>query len=149
MDENADSCAARNYHAEMKRHGGDSTLSLIPPDQERCFCVGNANVSADAGSRYASRCGSFLPGLGKTPCVLPPGPNTSHPRGPLPFNSSLPRGRTAAVATGLDGGLGGGLGDGNFVECQYPFNVERCMYHTMGWGGMLEPFMAFVKRTLF
>ena len=39
LDENADTCAARNYHAEMIAHGGDSTLMLVPANQERCYCT--------------------------------------------------------------------------------------------------------------
>ena len=30
LDENADTCAARNYHSEMVAHHADSTLMLVP-----------------------------------------------------------------------------------------------------------------------
>ena len=48
LDVNADTCAAKMYHEAMTMHGADSTLMLIPPDEERCMCVGNPGVSADA-----------------------------------------------------------------------------------------------------
>lgn len=126
VDENADGCAARNYHAEMLKHGGDSTLLLIPADQERCYCVGQAGVAADAGSPFAKQCPHFLPGLGNTSCTLPP---------------SNGAGRSSSSSSGDGGGLLG--------ECQTPSrDGERCMYHPMGFSGMLEPLMTMVKKTL-
>lgn len=62
LDENADTCAARNYHRTMVAHGGRSTLMLIPPRLERCYCVGSPGDPAAAGSPYAQHCSDFLPG---------------------------------------------------------------------------------------
>ena len=39
-DKNADLCAAINYHETMLLHNASSTLSLVPPADERCYCIG-------------------------------------------------------------------------------------------------------------
>ena len=79
---------------------------------------GQAGVDADAGSPFAKECPHFLPGLGNTSCTLPP-----------------------SNGAGRSGGLLG--------ECQTPSqDGERCMYHPMGFSGMLEPLMTMVKKTL-
>jgi hypothetical protein len=120
VDENADTCAAKNYHAEMLEHNADSTLMLIPVEEERCFCVGSPNVTSDALSPFTARCKDFLPGLGPTNCTLPPNTTSGSP--------------TDVHKLG---------------ECQSPsFAGERCMMHTMGFGGMIDPFISFIHRTL-
>ena len=118
LDENSDTCAARNYHTEMKKHGADSTLMLIPADQERCSCVGTPGVKADTLSAYAERCNTpapgFLNGLGNsTPCTLPP--------------------ESGARSWG---------------ECEQSGSGQRCMLHTMGFGSMIDPLMKWVKRVI-
>ena len=87
---------------------------------------------------------SLSPGLGKTPCILPPN-TTSSTR---TVSQSPSSSKTYLAGTRAE--ERSQTGDGDFVECEYPpYSGERCMYHTMGWGGMLAPLMAFVKRTLF
>jgi hypothetical protein len=39
-------------HDTMRRHGGASSLFLIPPHLERCFCVGSPADPAAAASPY-------------------------------------------------------------------------------------------------
>ena len=174
------------YHTEMKRHGADSTLMLIPGDQERCFCVGNPGVQADQGSpyhnhsdwhrfplfqsgakfgfemhfaastfgagdpnqntclesnvkniyfgstcvtrilfcRYSQTCPEFKPGIGPTSCTLPP-------KGKARNTSANPAWQHVLGECESSGRAG-----------------QRCMYHTMGFAGMLKPLMAFLKRTL-
>lgn len=63
VDENSDTCAAINYHNTMKAHGGKSTMMLIPPNLETCYCVGSPDDKAAAGSPYSKHCPNFLPGL--------------------------------------------------------------------------------------
>ena len=63
VDENADACAALNYHATMLAHGGRSEIAMIEPDQARCFCIGDPADPAAAGCPTASHCAKFLPGL--------------------------------------------------------------------------------------
>ena len=65
-DENADSCAARNYHAEMIKHSADSTLVLIPPGAERCYCLGNPGVDDGPVLQYTSTIKSAVGILKKT-----------------------------------------------------------------------------------
>ena len=43
VDENADACAALNYHQTMVAHGGRSEIHMIEPDEARCFCIGRGN----------------------------------------------------------------------------------------------------------
>lgn len=123
IEENADSCAAQNYHSEMVLRGGDSTLVLIPPAQERCFCLGNPGVAADADSPYVGTCGplstGFLPGIGNTSCTVPKNAGAR-------YASFGPR----------------------LSECQEmgPGAGERCIVHTMGFGGMVLPLVEFVIR---
>lgn len=116
LDENADTCAARNYHAEMLKNGGDSTLVLIPSAQERCFCLGNPGVASDALSPYRGACASFLPGIGNTSCTLPPNGSTHH-------QGVLSECQEFGPASG-----------------------ERCVNHMMAFGGMVLPHTEFVLR---
>jgi hypothetical protein len=61
-DQNADLCAAKNYHETLLRHGARSQLVLVDPEDEDCFCIGNPNgpdpnVSAVASeSPYSHLC---------------------------------------------------------------------------------------------
>ena len=111
----------------MQKHGGDSTMVLIPPEQERCFCLGEPTVPTDAGSPFTETCGTppsgFLPGIGKTSCTLPPPAATVN----------------AKATAGTNGALS---------ECQGmgPGAGERCIVHTMGFGGMVTPLAQFVAR---
>ena len=105
---------------------------LIPKEQERCFCVGTPGVAADAGSPVAAHCPHFKPGLGNTTCTLPPSPP-----GWLP----------AAGSASASAGAGGA--PGLLRECEESgIAGERCMQHTMGFGGMVEPLSRFVLRTI-
>jgi hypothetical protein len=63
IDENADACAALNYHNTMVAHGGRSEIHMIEPDEARCFCIGQGSDSAAAGAPDLGRCPAFLPGL--------------------------------------------------------------------------------------
>ena len=67
VDENSDTCAAINYHTTMQAHGGKSTMMLIPPHLETCYCVGNPTDKAATGSPYSKHCPDFLPGLPPRP----------------------------------------------------------------------------------
>jgi hypothetical protein len=80
LDENADACASRNYHATMLAHGGRSELALIAPEDERCYCVGVPNQTASKGSPLLGKCAGFLPGL--PPPI--PGRESFHPAGSPP-----------------------------------------------------------------
>eukprot|EP00041_Stephanoeca_diplocostata_P008930 m.133456 g.133456 ORF g.133456 m.133456 type:complete len:544 (+) comp17541_c0_seq3:216-1847(+) len=55
-DINADLCATRNYHATMVANNATARILLIPPEQERCFCIGSPNDPASAGSPYRGYC---------------------------------------------------------------------------------------------
>jgi hypothetical protein len=110
----------------MEAHGANSTLMLIPAEQERCFCVGNPNVTADAGSPFVNECSHFLPGIGNTSCTVPSG---------WPHD-----GERGAGVEARQNRLG---------ECEDTESAgERCMYHTMGFAGMVEPLTEFLMHHL-
>ena len=145
LDENADTCAARNYHAEMVQHGGDSTMMLVPPEQERCYCLGKRGVEADELSPYLDTCKGFLPGIGNTSCTLPPGSRGSskHFRG----GSEAPGSSGGAVLLRESGAFSNGNGKQQSLsdECQQ-FDSQRCVMHLMAFGGMVVPHTEFALR---
>ena len=56
-DQNADLCAAKNYHETLLRHGARSQLVLVRPEDEDCFCIGNpAGAGGSAQSPYSQLC---------------------------------------------------------------------------------------------
>ena len=59
IDENADTCAARNYHQAMVQNGAVSELALIPFEFERCSCVGQPGDDTSAGSPFRQHCHDF------------------------------------------------------------------------------------------
>ena len=56
VDAHADLCAARNYHDALTKHGGNSTLVLMRPDDEACFCVGTPGDADAALSPFRAHC---------------------------------------------------------------------------------------------
>jgi hypothetical protein len=61
-DQNADLCAAKNYHETLISRGARSQLVLVRPEDEDCFCIGNpgshdSSVAAEAAqSPYGGLC---------------------------------------------------------------------------------------------
>lgn len=59
-DKNADLCAAKNYHETMLAHGAKSVLSLVLPQDERCYCLGTPGLlpkgAVAAGDTWSSAC---------------------------------------------------------------------------------------------
>eukprot|EP01050_Picozoa_sp_SAG11_P001941 SAG11_NODE_92_length_17132_cov_10.277285_15_plen_99_part_00 len=47
----------------MLAHGARSELALIPPELERCYCIGQVDDPAAAGSPLLSHCPSFHGGM--------------------------------------------------------------------------------------
>ena len=118
LGENSDTCAARNYHTEMKKHGADSTLMLIPAGQEPCSYAGTPGVKADTLSAYAERCNTPAPGF------------------------------LAGLANGTAHHAPSRFGARSWGECEQSGSGERCMLHTMGFGSMIDPLMKWVKRVI-
>ena len=60
IDNHADLCACKNYYETIASYGGTaaakSKLVLMPPDDEKCFCVGTPSEVTAAGSPYVSKC---------------------------------------------------------------------------------------------
>ena len=88
---------------------------------------------------YTGTCGTpptgFLPGIGKTFCKLPANTSASASAG---HASTLGR-PLRTLTRGAHA-----LGD----ECQRmgPGSDERCIVHTMGFGGMIKPLAEFIAR---
>ena len=55
-DNHADLCACKNYHDTLVAHGVKSELVLVPEADEPCFCIGNPDEPAAAGSPFAHKC---------------------------------------------------------------------------------------------
>eukprot|EP00040_Diaphanoeca_grandis_P037211 m.241394 g.241394 ORF g.241394 m.241394 type:complete len:483 (+) comp33773_c3_seq1:882-2330(+) len=57
-DTHADLCACKNYYNSMQARAPSvmSQLVLVAKEDESCFCVGNPNNTAAAGSPFASSC---------------------------------------------------------------------------------------------
>ena len=74
LDENADTCAALNYHHAMTENGAHSELQLIPPAYERCACIGQPSDPDSDGSPFRQHCKDF-PTIcfANGTCHLPPG----------------------------------------------------------------------------
>ena len=53
QDETADLCARKNYYDTLVAHGVETELVLIDPAYEKCYCIGDPNDPAAAGSPYA------------------------------------------------------------------------------------------------
>eukprot|EP01065_Artemidia_motanka_P035289 TRINITY_DN43203_c0_g1_i1.p1 TRINITY_DN43203_c0_g1~~TRINITY_DN43203_c0_g1_i1.p1 ORF type:complete len:397 (+),score=126.30 TRINITY_DN43203_c0_g1_i1:75-1265(+) len=53
-DDNADLCAAQNYHDTLRKHGVESELVLVDERFQDCFCLGYGSDPAAAGSPYSN-----------------------------------------------------------------------------------------------
>jgi len=56
VDNHADLCACKNYHATLVAHGVKSVLNLVAEEDESCFCVGTPSNPDAAGSPYSAAC---------------------------------------------------------------------------------------------
>ena len=118
IDENADTCAAKNYHQSMVENGGKSHLALIPFEYERCSCVGQPEDATSAGSPYRQHCPDF-----PTLCFK--------------------NGSNATLGSGTGAGTSNFVCHLP-PKHEDVHDVQRCEMHTMGFSGMVEPLVAFL-----
>lgn len=56
-DNHADLCACKNYYNSLISNGvSKSQLVLMPPEDEKCFCIGSPAEPTAKGSPYSSKC---------------------------------------------------------------------------------------------
>eukprot|EP01052_Picozoa_sp_SAG31_P016165 SAG31_NODE_1061_length_10108_cov_5.521930_7_plen_142_part_00 len=67
VDENADADASVNYHNAMVANNGTSELWRIPPEHERCYCIGQADDPAAVDSPLLGQCPKFSGGMAPVP----------------------------------------------------------------------------------
>eukprot|EP00658_Telonema_sp_P-2_P069344 TRINITY_DN5850_c0_g1_i1.p1 TRINITY_DN5850_c0_g1~~TRINITY_DN5850_c0_g1_i1.p1 ORF type:complete len:439 (+),score=38.77 TRINITY_DN5850_c0_g1_i1:205-1521(+) len=66
-DVNADLCAARNYARTLQANGVEAVLVLEAEERERCYCVGQEDDLAAAGSPFVGVCTASIPNRSQTP----------------------------------------------------------------------------------
>ena len=120
VDENADADASINYHNEMRKHNAVSELWRIPVEQERCYCIGQRDDPAAVGSPLLDRCPQFLAGMAPyAPCNI-----SEHGWcRPVICNPATHE-------------------CGAYEDHTY----ERCVSHSMGFAGMVEPLTRFLMK---
>ena len=60
-DFNADLCAAKVYYETLRHHNVTSELVLLPAEEQRCSCVGQANGTSGDTSPLDHECGQIPP----------------------------------------------------------------------------------------
>jgi hypothetical protein len=128
VDENADGCAGSNYHQTMLAHNATSYLAAIPPGLERCYCTGQPEDPAAAGSDVAKWCNQSMKG----------GPH-SIGRGLPPYKGVSSFGFKNALHPVWNLSW-----SAEYEDHTQPY----CEMHTMGWAGMVEPLAEFMRHAL-
>jgi hypothetical protein len=120
VDENADADASINYHNEMIKHNAVSELWRIPVEQERCYCIGQRDDPAAEGSPLLDRCPQFHAGMAPySPC------NISEQGWCRPIICNPATHECGAYED---------------------HSTERCVSHSMGFAGMVEPLTRFLMK---
>ena len=112
--------ASVNYHNEMQAHNATSELWRILLEHERCYCIGQPDDPAAAGSPLLDRCAGFKGGMAP---VAPCGPGAEGYCKPTICNPATKQ-----------------------CGAYEDHSTERCVSHSMGFAAMVEPLVRFLLQ---